>query len=89
VPLVPGIIPILSAAQIKRFTALCGARIPAALATKLEKVANDDIAAVEFGIEYATQQCKELLESGAPGIHFYTLNKAPSTVAVLKNLGLA
>src|SRR5215470_12923698 len=89
VPLVPGIIPILSAAQIKRFTALCGARIPAALAARLEEVANDDAAAAEFGIEYATKQCKELLESGAPGIHFYTLNKAPSTVAVLRNLGLA
>jgi methylenetetrahydrofolate reductase (NADPH) len=89
VPLVPGIIPILSAAQIKRFTALCGARIPAALAAKLDEVVTDDAAAAEFGIEYATKQCKELLESGAPGIHFYTLNKAPSTVAVLKNLGLA
>jgi methylenetetrahydrofolate reductase (NADPH) len=89
VPLVPGIIPILSAAQIKRFTALCGARIPSALAARLEEVGNDDAAAAQFGIEYATKQCKELLESGAPGIHFYTLNKAPSTVAVLKNLGLA
>src|SRR6266436_1990967 len=89
VPLVPGIIPILSMSQIKRFTALCGARIPASVAAKLEEVVNDDAAAAEFGIEYATKQCKELLESGAPGIHFYTLNKAPSTVAVLKNLGLA
>lgn len=89
VPLVPGIIPILGAAQIKRFTALCGARIPAPLATKLEEVANDDAAAAQFGIEYATKQCQELLDSGAPGIHFYTLNKATSTVAVLKNLGLA
>jgi methylenetetrahydrofolate reductase (NADPH) len=88
VPLVPGIIPILSAAQIKRFTALCGARIPAPLAAKLEEVASDDTAAAQFGIEYATKQCKELLDSGAPGIHFYTLNKAQSTVAVLKNLGL-
>src|SRR6266850_4937297 len=77
VPLVPGIIPILSAAQIKRFTALCGARIPAALALKLEELGDDDAAVMEFGIDFATKQCKELLESGAPGIHFYTLNKAP------------
>ena len=89
VPLVPGIVPILSANQIKRFTALCGARIPGPLATKLEELANDDPAATAFGIEYATKQCEDLLRAGAPGIHFYTLNKAHSTVSVLKNLGLA
>jgi methylenetetrahydrofolate reductase (NADPH) len=88
VPLVPGIIPIMSASQIKRFTALCGASIPAKLAARLEEVANDDAAAVEFGIEYATEQCRDLLRNGAPGIHFYTLNKAPSTVRILQNLGL-
>jgi len=89
VPLVPGIIPIGSASQIKRFTALCGARMPETLGTKLEELANDDAAAAEFGIEYATRQCRELLDAGAPGIHFYTLNKAPATVRILKNLGLA
>jgi methylenetetrahydrofolate reductase (NADPH) len=89
VPLVPGIVPILSAGQIKRFTAMCGARIPAPLAARLEQLGEDDAAATEFGIEYATKQCEELLRSGAPGIHFYTLNKAHSTVRVLKNLGLA
>jgi methylenetetrahydrofolate reductase (NADPH) len=89
VPLVPGIIPILSATQIRKFTAMCGARIPARLATKLDEIGADDNAATEFGIEYATEQCRELLKAGAPGIHFYTLNKAPSTVRVLKNLGLA
>ena len=89
VPLVPGIIPILSGAQIKRFTALCGARIPAPLAAKLEELGADDVAATEFGIEYATQQCEDLLRAGAPGIHFYTLNKGYSTVRILKNLGLA
>lgn len=89
VPLVPGIIPIGSASQIKRFTALCGARIPGALATRLEELATNDAAAAEFGIEYATRQCRELLDAGAPGIHFYTLNKAPATVRILKNLGLA
>ena len=89
VPLVPGIIPILSAAQIKRFTALCGSRIPDPLAAKLEELGSDDAAVTEFGIEYATKQCEDLLRAGAPGIHFYTLNKSHSTVRILKNLGLA
>ena len=89
VPIVPGIVSILSASQIKRFTAMCGARIPAPLAAKLDALDHDDAAAAEFGIEYATRQCEELLRAGVPGIHFYTLNKAPATVRILKNLGLA
>ena len=89
VPLVPGIIPILNTAQIKRFTALCGSRIPDPLAAKLEELGADDAAVTEFGIEYATKQCEDLLRAGAPGIHFYTLNKAHSTVRILNNLGLA
>jgi methylenetetrahydrofolate reductase (NADPH) len=89
VPLVPGIVPILNAHQIKKFTAMCGARIPAALGAKLDEIGADEAAATEFGIEYATQQCADLLRNGAPGIHFYTLNKAHSTVQVLKNLKLA
>lgn len=88
VPLVPGIVAILSAAQIKKFTSLCGAKIPAALGQKLDQFAHDDAACAEFGIEYATQQCEELLRAGAPGLHFYTLNKAASTVRVLRNLRL-
>jgi methylenetetrahydrofolate reductase (NADPH) len=89
VPIVPGIIAILSAGQIVRFTQLCGSKIPAGLRAKLDELANDDQAAMEFGIEYATRQCEELLRAGVPGLHFYTLNKAHSTVRVLKNLGLA
>ena len=88
VPLVPGIVPILSASQIKRFTAMCGARIPVPLAVRLEELSHDDAAVAELGIEYATRQCEDLLRNGAPGIHFYTLNKAHSTVRVLQNLGL-
>jgi len=88
VPIVPGIIPIGSAAQIKRFTALCGAALPASLLADLEKLGEDDDAAAQFGIEYATRQCEDLLKNGVPGIHFYTLNKAPATTQILKNLGL-
>ena len=89
VPIVPGIVSILSASQIKRFTALCGARIPAALQARLTELENDDAAVSEFGIEYATRQCEELLKEGVPGIHFYTLNKAVATIRILENLGLA
>ena len=88
IPLVPGVIPIQRAAQIKRFTELSGARIPKGLAASLDRIAADDQAVAEFGIEYATRQCEELLRNGAPGIHFYTLNKADSTVQILRNLGL-
>jgi methylenetetrahydrofolate reductase (NADPH) len=89
VPVVPGIVSILSGTQIKRFTAMCGASIPAPLAARLDELGNDDPAVAEFGIEYATRQCEELLRAGVPGIHFYTLNKAQATVRILKNLGLA
>jgi methylenetetrahydrofolate reductase (NADPH) len=88
-PLVPGIVSILSAAQITKFTQLCGAKIPPILAAKLDQLKNDDEAAAEFGVEYATKQCEELLRAGVPGLHFYTLNKSHSTVQVVKNLGLA
>jgi methylenetetrahydrofolate reductase (NADPH) len=89
VPIVPGVLPILSTAQIKRFTALCGARLPAALLARLEALGDDDEAVTQLGIEVATEQCRELLAGGAPGLHFYTLNRARSTTAVLGNLGLA
>lgn len=89
VPLVPGIISIVSANGIRKFTQTCGAKIPPALGARLDALAGDDAAAAEFGIEYATQQCRELLQAGVPGLHFYTLNKAASTVRVLRNLGLA
>lgn len=87
VPILPGIIPILSTAQIKRFVALCGADLPKALLAELERRGDDHEAVTAFGIEYATRQCEELLREGAPGIHFYTLNKARSTTAILENLG--
>lgn len=88
VPLVPGVIAILSAPGIKKFTQMCGAKIPLALGVRLDQIGTDDATATEFGIEYATKQCEELLRAGVPGLHFYTLNKAASTVRVLKNLGL-
>ena len=88
VPIVPGILPILSTSQIKRFVALCGAELPVALMSELERRADDDEAVSQFGIEYATRQCDELLRQGAPGLHFYTLNRARSTTEVVRNLAL-
>jgi methylenetetrahydrofolate reductase (NADPH) len=85
VPIVPGILPILSSSQIKRFTTLCGAELPPALLAELDNC-KDDESVTRFGIEYATRQCEELLRGGAPGLHFYTLNKSASTTAVVKNL---
>lgn len=87
-PIVPGVVAILSAGQITKFTQLCGAKIPPPLRKKLDELGDDDEAATEFGIEYATQQCEGLLRAGVPGLHFYTLNKSHSTVRVLENLGL-
>ena len=89
VPIIPGVISIVSATQIRKFTALCGSKIPARLQARLDELGTDDEAALKFGIEYATEQCAELLREGVPGLHFYTLNKAFSTVQVLKNLSLA
>jgi methylenetetrahydrofolate reductase (NADPH) len=88
VPLVPGIIPILSAGQVQKLTQLCGAKLPALLLSKLEELGDNEAASAEFGVDYATRQCQDLLRAGAPGIHFYTLNKVRSTTRILHNLGL-
>jgi methylenetetrahydrofolate reductase (NADH) len=86
VPIIPGIMPITNVAQIKRFTTMCGARIPAELQEALEACAEEPDAIAQLGVAYATLQCAELLEHGAPGIHFYTLNRSPSTRAILQAL---
>jgi methylenetetrahydrofolate reductase (NADPH) len=85
-PLVAGIMPITNVPQIERITSLSGNQIPAALRAELERVRYDEAAAFEVGVEYATRQCAELLRHGAPGIHFYTLNKSPATRAIFENL---
>jgi methylenetetrahydrofolate reductase (NADPH) len=88
VPIVPGLLPIRSAAQCRRFTRLCGSKIPPRLEELLTKVEDDDEAAIEMGIEYCTEQCQGLLEFGVPGFHFYSLNKARSVSAIYENLNL-
>ncbi len=86
VPIVPGIMPITNVAQIERIAAMSGALIPQALQNDLNGVRNDNDAAEAIGVEFAVRQCRELLDGGAPGLHFYTLNKSPATSAILRQL---
>lgn len=89
VAVIPGIIPILSGTQIRKFTSMCGASIPERLTRELDRIGEDDTAAAEFGIQYAAEQCRGLIQGGVPGLHFYTLNKPRSTVEVVRHLQLA
>lgn len=85
-PIIPGIMPIGSALQVERFTSLCGASVPERLRRELALRRDDPQAALEFGVAFATLQCADLLRRGAPGIHFYTLNKSSATRAILAAL---
>jgi methylenetetrahydrofolate reductase (NADPH) len=78
-PIVPGIMPVVSAASVRRMAELSGARIPDALSAELEAAGNDPDRTLEVGVRWATRQCRELLANGAPGIHFYTLNRSSAT----------
>jgi methylenetetrahydrofolate reductase (NADPH) len=86
VPILPGIMPITNASQVERFTLLCGASLPFRLAAELDRRRDDPQAVMQLGIAHATAQCIELLQCGAPGIHFYTLNRSTATMQVLTAL---
>jgi methylenetetrahydrofolate reductase (NADPH) len=88
VPILPGIMPITDVSQIKTITGMCGATLPERLLEALEWRATDREAVLQLGVSYATLQCAELLARGAPGIHFYTLNRSPATRAILSALRL-
>jgi methylenetetrahydrofolate reductase (NADPH) len=88
VPIIPGIMPITDAGQIKRITEMCGAQIPHGLLRELELRGDQPGSVTDLGVAYATLQCADLLANGAPGIHFYTLNRSPSTRAILSALRL-
>ncbi|WP_337845438.1 methylenetetrahydrofolate reductase [NAD(P)H] [Thermus sp.] len=87
IPILPGIMPITSYQQLRRFTEVCGASIPGPLLSRLERHQQDPKAILEIGVEHATRQVAELLEAGVEGVHFYTLNKSPATRMVLERLG--
>ena len=86
VPIVPGIMPIVNVAQIKRFIAMCGAKIPHPLLLKIEAVDGNPDAVYDTGVGYAIEQCRDLLKNGVDGLHFYTLNKSKATVQIVKGL---
>jgi methylenetetrahydrofolate reductase (NADPH) len=88
-PIIPGVMPITRVGQVERMAQMCGASIPEGLRRELHARGDDPEAVLDFGVAYATLQCAELLAAGAPGIHFYTLNRSPATRAILSALKLA
>ena len=89
IPIVPGIMPITNYSQLFRFSDMCGADIPRWLRKKLECFGDDRDQIIAFGLDVVTGLCQRLLDNGAPGLHFYTMNQAEPTLAILKNLNLA
>ncbi len=89
VPIVPGIMPVTSYEQIERFTRKCGATVPRRLQLQLERYQHAPEAARQAGVEHTSEQCAELLERGAPGIHFFTLNRSDLAKRVLASQRLA
>ncbi|TWT42283.1 5,10-methylenetetrahydrofolate reductase [Phycisphaerae bacterium RAS1] len=83
VPIIPGIMPITNVKQVERFTQMCGASIPEELLAELRRLQDDPNSVLSLGVAHATAQCLELLQRGAPGIHFYTLNKSTATRTIL------
>jgi methylenetetrahydrofolate reductase (NADPH) len=86
VPIVPGIMPIANYSQLKRFSDMCGAEIPRWIAKRLEAFRDDADAIREFGADVVADLCRKLVAGGAPGLHFYTLNRAKATLAVHERL---
>lgn len=86
IPIVPGIMPITNFKQIKKFTQMCGSEIPEELVNKLEPYQDNLAKTYDIGVDYSINQCRELLENGAPGLHFYTLNKSRATVDIYSSI---
>lgn len=88
-PIVPGIMPITNYTQLSRFSEACGAEIPRWVRKRLEMFGDDRASIRAFGVEVVTDLCRRLLEQGAPGLHFYTLNQSEACLAIWEELGLA
>ena len=89
IPIVPGIMPITNYTQLARFSDMCGAEIPRWLRKQLETYGDDTDAIAKFGEEFISLLAENLLETGAPGLHFYTMNRVEPTMSIWKNIGLA
>jgi methylenetetrahydrofolate reductase (NADPH) len=89
IPIVPGVMPITSSAQLMRFSDACGAEIPRWIRLRLQSFGDDSASIKAFGLDVVTQLCEQLRAGGAPGLHFYTLNQAAATVEICKRLGTA
>lgn len=86
IPIVPGIMPITNFKQIKKFTQMCGSEIPEDLVSNLEPHQDNLAKTYDIGVDFSINQCRELLEKGAPGLHFYTLNKSRATVDIYSSI---
>jgi methylenetetrahydrofolate reductase (NADPH) len=89
IPVVPGIMPITNYDGIIRFSENCGADVPRWLRKHLEALADDEAGLKQFAVDVVTRLCQDLIDAGAPGLHFYTLNRWGASLAICRNLGLA
>ena len=88
IPIVPGVMPIINCTQLVRFSEACGAEIPRWILKRLRDFGDDRVAIREFGIDVTTELCQQLLDGGAPGFHFYTMNQAEASESIWRNLGI-
>ncbi|MEM6998231.1 MAG: methylenetetrahydrofolate reductase [NAD(P)H] [Pseudomonadota bacterium] len=88
IPIVAGIMPIVSCNQLQRFSEACGAEIPRWILKRLQEFGDDRVSIREFGVDVTTELCEQLLTNGAPGLHFYTMNQSVASIAIWKNLAI-
>ena len=88
VPIVPGIMPIVSFSKLARFSDACGAEIPRWMRRKFEAFGDDSDSIKAFGLDVVSELCEKLLAAGAPGLHFYSMNQSAATLAICQRLGI-